>query len=224
MPVVYKLPPAHRRKILRMRALVDAASAGSARPGEPRPTSDALMRARAYLATHASCEAYLAAQTSGTALPERPRCGQAPGRRSTPAPSPPMSPEQGAASSRTRRCPTCKQQKSAWSFDDELGTCIKCKYSGPVSEEPPAKRKRPSPTSGSKGRAERVSSKVRKCPVCVTNVTVTLDKNEWVIESHHKGNIEDNPECRASGTVAYRERRDALDRRVPGSFEGGKRR
>ena len=68
MGYAYRLQPAHRRRLRRMRELVDAAD-GSLTPDE-------LAAAEEYLSIHASCEAYLDAQMTQTAPPERPRCAQ----------------------------------------------------------------------------------------------------------------------------------------------------
>lgn len=102
MGYAYRLPPAHRRKLRRLRELVDA-SDGSVAPDE-------LAAAEEYLALHASCEAYLRAQIAQTAPPERPRCAQGYGKRA-----------KVTVPVETKICPVCKKQKSVLSFDDELG-------------------------------------------------------------------------------------------------------
>lgn len=198
MGYAYRLPPAHRRKLRRMRELVDA-SDGSEAPDE-------LAAAEEYLALHASCEAYLRAQIAQTAPPERPRCAQGYGKRA-----------KVTVPVETKICPVCKKQKSVLSFDDELGKCIKCKYkktSGGTGKKKPGggTTKRPAPRRS------------RKCPVCLQSVTVTLIAGDWTIEAHAKQTRAGLTGCDGSGHVVYHERRDAMDRVVPGSFEGGKRR
>lgn len=189
----YRLPPAHRRKILRMRAVLD----------DPSRTREVHASAQEYLTLHASCEAFLRAVEAGTVPAERPRCGQGFGKRAkVTAPVP------------TVVCPVCNKQRAVISFDDALGKCIKCKYK---------------PSEGKKGRREPKpenpgSSRRRKCPVCLQTVTVKLVAGDWTVQPHDKQTSEGRVECRAAGTVIAHERRDAMDYRAPGSFEGGKRR
>lgn len=116
----------------------------------------------------------------------------------------------------TKVCPVCKKQKSVLSFDDELGKCIKCKY-----------KKTSRGTGKGKGGGETkkpAPSRTRKCPVCLQSVTVTLEAGDWTVEAHTKQTRAGVTECSGGGQVTYHERRDAMDRLVPGSFEGGKRR
>lgn len=197
MGYAYRLQPAHRRKLRRMRELVDAAD-GSLTP-------DQLAAAEEYLSLHASCEAYLHAQMTQTAPPERPRCAQGYGKRA-----------KVIAPVQTKICPVCKKQKSVLSFDDELGKCIKCKYKktgrGTGKGKSRGEAKKPAPT------------RTRKCPVCLQSVTVTLKAGDWTVEAHTKETRTGVTECSGGGQVIYHERRDAMDHVVPGSFEGGKRR
>lgn len=197
MGYAYRLQPAHRRKLRQMRELVDAAD-GSLTPDE-------LAAAEDYLFLHASCEAYLHAQMTQTAPPERPRCAQGYGQRA-----------KVAAPVQTKTCPVCEKQKSALSFDHELGTCIKCKYK---------KIKGGTGKGNSGGKARKpVPPRTRKCPVCLQSVTVTLTAGDWTVDAHTKQTRAGVDDCSAAGQVIYHERRDAMDHVVPGSFEGGKRR
>lgn len=197
MTTAYRLPPAHRRKLRRMRALVDGTD-GSLTP-------EARADAEAYLATHASCEAFLLAQQSGTLPAERPRCAQGYGAKA-----------KIDAPVQTKKCPACNKQKSVLSFDDELGTCIKCKY------------KVPGAGKGNKKRSEEpkksAPTRSRKCPVCLQTVTVALVLGHWTVEAHTKQTRAGVTECSGAGRVVYHERGDAMDHVVPGSFEGGRRR
>lgn len=129
----YRLPPAHRRKILRMRAVLD----------DPSRTREVQADAQEYLTLHASCEAFLRAAEAGTVPAERPRCGQGFGKRA-----------KATAAVPTVVCPVCMKQKAAIAFDAELGKCIKCKYKpsegkkgsrGPKSEKPAPSRTRKCP-------------------------------------------------------------------------------
>ncbi|MFC5492445.1 hypothetical protein [Nocardioides caricicola] len=180
-----------------MRELVDAAD-GS-------PTPDELAAAEEYLALHATCEAYVHAQMTQTAPPERPRCAQGYGKSA-----------KVAAPVQTKVCPVCNKQKSVLSFEDALGKCIKCKYKktgratskGKIGDE----AKKAAPT------------RIRKCPVCLQSVAFTLKASDWTVDAHTKATRTGVTECSGGGQVTYRERRDAMDHLVPGSFEGGKRR
>lgn len=67
MALKYRVLPAHRRKIRRLREFVTKASADA--PDLPM--------ALEYLETHASCEAYMTADFNGPEPSERPRCGVA---------------------------------------------------------------------------------------------------------------------------------------------------
>ncbi|WP_343989853.1 hypothetical protein [Nocardioides dubius] len=168
-------------------------------------TADELAAAEKYLSLHASCEAYLHAQVTRTAVLERPRCAQGYGKR-------PKAKVKFTASVRTKVCPICKTQKSVLSFDDELGKCIKCKYKGSSTGKRGDETKKPAPT------------RTRRCPVCLQNVTVTLTAGDWTAEPHTKQTRAGVTECSGGGQITHHDRRDAMDRRVPGSFEGGKRR
>lgn len=191
----YRLSPAHRRKLRRMRGLVDAAD-GSLTPDEVAAAED-------YLALHASCEAYLHAQITQTAPPEPPRCAQGYGQRA-----------KVTAPVQTKVCPVCQKQKSVLSFDDELGKCIKCKYK---------KTSRDAGKSGGETN-NPAPTRTRKCPVCLRSVTITLKVSDWTVEAHSKETRAGVIECSGGGQVIYHERRDALDHVVSGSFEGGRRR
>lgn len=195
MGYAYRLPPAHRRKLRRMRELVDVAD-DSITPGE-------LAEAEAYLSLHSSCEAYLRAQATQAAPLERPRCAQGYGKRA-----------RASAPVETKVCPVCDKQKSVLSFDDELGTCIKCKY----KQTSAGKRKRGT------GTRKSAHARTRKCRVCMQSVSVTVSAGDWTLDSHTKHTRAGLAECIGSGQVVYREPRDAMDRVVRGSFEGGKRR
>jgi hypothetical protein len=204
MSGAYQLPPAHRRKLRRMRALVETATSRNGTSADGAATAGELAEATAYLVTHSTCEAYLLAQP-GDSPPERPRCAQGHGKRA-----------RVKAPSQTRKCPVCSKLKSVLSFDDELGVCIKCKYRGSGS---PKGRK-----NGGGSGTKAAPTRSRKCPVCLQRVNVTLFRGEWTVESHKKTRAEGLVECRGSGQVLFRERRDAMDHTVPGNFEGGKRR
>ena len=194
----YRLPPAHRRKILRMRAVLEDSSR----------TREVHADAEEYLALHASCEAFLRAVEAGTAPAEQPRCAQGYGKRA-----------KVIAPVQTRICPVCNKQKAAIAFDDELGKCIKCKYKGSGNGSGKGKK-------GSRGpKPEKPApTRTRKCPVCLQTVTIKLVLGDWTVQPHEKQTREGRVECRAAGTVVAHERRDAMDHRAPGSFEGGKRR
>ncbi|WP_354438239.1 hypothetical protein [Marmoricola sp. OAE513] len=155
-----RLQPAHRRKLRRMRALVDAANS------DPAVDGDALAAAASYLATHATCEQFLLARDSGQDPSVRPRCGQGFGKRPKPLATPKM-----------RTCSVCKKRKSVISFDEKAGTCIKCKYK---------KRGKQSDGSGGRSGGKAVPMRSRKCPVCLQNVTTTLVAGEWTVDEHTK--------------------------------------
>jgi hypothetical protein len=141
MTTAYRLLPAHRRKLRRMRALVEAASGDAAEPADGRPTPEQLAEAQEYLATHSSCEAYLLAQATGATALKRARCAQGYGRKT-----------KFRAPARIRTCPTCNKQKSVLSFDNELGKCIKCKYealdAGKRQKKVRGRSKKPAPAKG----------------------------------------------------------------------------
>lgn len=141
MTSAYRLLPAHRRKLRRMRALVEAAGGDAAELADGPPTPEQLAEAQEYLATHCSCEAYLLAQATGVNVVKRPRCAQGFGKKG-----------KVRAPARTRTCPVCNKQKSVLSFDNELGRCIKCKYealdAGKHQKKDRGRRKKPAPTKG----------------------------------------------------------------------------
>lgn len=141
MTTAYRLPPAHRGKLRRMRALVEAASGGAAEPVDGSPTPAQIAEAQEYLATHSSCEAYLLAQATGVNAVKRPRCAQGFGRKA-----------KVSAPARTRTCPICNKQESVLSFDNELGECIKCKHKALEADKHQKKgrgrSKKPAPAKG----------------------------------------------------------------------------
>lgn len=151
-------------------------------------------------------------------------------------------PAQSAAST-VRKCPICKKQKSTLSFDEELGTCIKCKYNRKCSRcknEKPIEhfdtdlgictkcRNKLLPVGAGRGTeqtaARATPRRTRTCPVCVQKVSVALLGGDWTIEPHKKARNAGQIDCTGSGAVVFAEKRDALDHTVSGSFEGGKRR
>lgn len=196
MPTEYHLRPAHRRKLRRLRALVGASAGGA------EVSAEEYTQAVAYLEAHATCEAYALAVEAGTTPAARPRCAQA--GRETRKPS---------AWVETRVCPVCMKEKALVSFDGGLGMCVKCKYAG--------KRTALRPRGSN---AVPPATKYRKCRVCLQRVVARLVDDEWLIEPHMNARTAARTRCPGSRETVYREKRDALDYRAPGSFEGGGRR
>lgn len=64
--------------------------------------------------------------------------------------------------------------------------------------------------------------RTRTCRACNKRVPVRLSKSdEWLVQEHINHRDE---RCHQGGKVYFKEKKDAMDYRVPGSFEGGKRR
>ena len=198
----YRLTPAHRRQLRRARALVEAASSTAGALTDVSVSPESLASAHAYLTEHASCEAYLVYMDSGGDSPVRPRCAQRWVR-----------PRKGGTPPRT--CSSCGKRKPAYSVDAESGVCIKCKY-----KALDAGKARQAGSSAKKKVA--AATKRQKCPHCLQGIVLTLSGDDWIIEPHLKGR--GAAECRLSGMTAFRQKRDAMDYTVGGSFEGGKRR
>ena len=154
-------------------------------------------------------------------------------------------PSSGEANStpQVRTCPICAKQKSVLSFDEDLGCCIKCKYNRrcsacknvkPVEQFDMAlgicakcKAKRfPEARSdrGTKPPGRSTPTRTRRCPVCLQKVLVTSVGGDWRIAEHKKTTRSGRTDCGGAGKVVFREKQDALDHKVSGSFEGGRRR
>ena len=140
-----------------------------------------------------------------TVAPARPRCAQGFHKH-----------YRATVAVETKICPVCLKQKSWVSFDDELGTCVKCKYK--KTDRATAQKKK-------SGEVERLTlTRLRKCPVCLQRVTVTLLAGDWTLEAHTKKTRTGEAQCSGGEQVLYRERLDAMDHLARGTFEGGKRR
>lgn len=115
-----------------------------------------------------------------------------------------------------RKCSACKNEKPIEHFDTELGICTKCK-----AKRSPATRNDRATKDAPDGGAP---ARTRKCPVCLQKVGVAVVGGDWTIEPHKKLTRAGQVECSGAGTVLFHEKRDAMDHTVSGSFEGGKRR
>lgn len=147
------------------------------------------------------------------------------------------------ATPHVRICPICSKQKSLLSFDEEMGCCIKCKYNRkcsacknvrPIEQFDLAlgicakcKAKRFPEARGDQGMnpsRRPAPTRTRTCPVCLQKVSVTSVAGDWTIAAHKKTTRAGRTDCAGAGTVVFHEKQDALDHKVAGSFEGGRRR
>ncbi|MEX1907268.1 hypothetical protein L6241_03025 [Janibacter sp. Y6] len=198
MSAYYRLPREHEEKLRRTRSLVDKLTyAADLRPLEPR-FAEELARGQEYLALHATCEEHLSALEAGKEPTQKPRCGRGSGKLP-----------------HFRVCRACGETKAAGRFDPEQGICIACKY----KKEDARLRQ-----TGTEDLAGTALTRSRACPVCLVRVAVDLEEDGWTVQPHSKRRGDEDVECDGSGRVLYRSREDAMDRRVPGSFEHGKRR
>ena len=148
-----------------------------------------------------------------------------------------------SSAAQVRTCPMCSKQKSLLSFDEEMGCCIKCKYNRkcsacknmkPVEQFDmvlgicaKCKAKRfPEAGSdrGTKPPGRPAPTRTRTCPVCLQKVSVTPVAGDWTIAEHTKMTRAGRTDCEGAGEVVFHEKQDALDHKVSGSFEGGRRR
>ncbi len=109
-----------------------------------------------------------------------------------------------------RRCSKCKNVKPIESFKGDQDVCDKC------SPDPARRRKA--------AKSPEASTRMRQCPVCLKSVRAVRVGDDWVIQGHKKARETTKVACAGAGRVVFRESKDAMDRRVSGSFEGGKRR
>lgn len=191
-----RLIPAHLKQIRRMRRLVETARGGEHSAGAGAQP-EAVRLAEAYLVTHASCEVLLLANEVDKDA------------------------NRSDAGSGSQVCPVCRKRKSSLSIDSDAGMCIKCKYA--QQEKAPGVKKNPSGGNQSTAPAER-SRRTTQCPVCLQRVALLLTKGDGVIAPHKKQTSAGRTDCKAAGRVVLREKTDAMDHRVSGSFEAGRRR
>jgi hypothetical protein len=186
-----------------MRTLVESARQEAKSDSSSSRSAEAVRLAKAYLVAHASCEAILVAQVSKT------------------------SPSDGDAvsDSESSVCRVCGTRKWLVSIDTRPGMCDECKHAprpAPVGRKPKAEKA----VRGDKGPSKRRdrSSQTGKCPVCLQSVTVSRNGGDRSVAPHTKRTKAGVIDCKGGGKVLSREKTDALDHRVFGSFEGGRRR
>ena len=194
-----RLIPAHLKRIRQMRRLVESSMRTTGSVAEDSPSPEAVTLAKAYLAKHASCEAILLGKGVGNDA----------GAHAL------------AAASDTQVCSVCRTCKPLASFDKGAGVCIECKNE---SQDATADRKDKRARGGDGSKAKKKSSKTGVCPVCLQRVTVSVAGGARTIAGHKKWTKAGLVGCQGAGRVISREKRDALDHRVSGSFEGGRRR
>jgi hypothetical protein len=110
------------------------------------------------------------------------------------------------------------KRKPIQGFDKERLVCAEC--SGAVAKAKPVPKKNNTAGTAQRSRTlipePAVVSKWR-CPTCLQKVPV--DPVDEVLEDHVNGR---GQACRGSGHALPQRSHDALDHRVPGSFEGGR--
>lgn len=110
----------------------------------------------------------------------------------------------------TQFCGKCKKRKPITGFDVRRGLCSKCSRAATAKEL--RRRKKPAV----KDRVRPVKN--RKCPLCLQFVSVISGSGALVKHLNSRQEA-----CRGSGSRPRRKGSDAMDYRVGGSFEGGKR-
>jgi len=122
----------------------------------------------------------------------------------------------------TQFCSKCKTRKPISGFNINRGLCADCKgTSQPTTSSKKGKTrnvkasKLPS-AQPAKKKFAKSRPKSWKCPNCLQRIQVL----KWALVQHKnaRGQV-----CRGSGYEPPQPSRDALDHRVSGSFEGGRR-
>jgi len=116
----------------------------------------------------------------------------------------------------TQFCGKCKTRKPIKGFNINRGLCAQCQGKHKEQDKGAPKSTRATP-------AKRLSSKRRtpkksQCPNCLQLVPV--DSSGTALVKHINGR---RSTCRGSGHRLPTKSQDALDYRVAGSFEGGRR-
>jgi hypothetical protein len=118
----------------------------------------------------------------------------------------------------TQLCMSCMKRKPIQGFDKERLICAEC--SGAATKAKPVSKKN-SKAGSAHRRLELIPEPAvimkRRCPTCLRKVSV--DPVDEVLENHANGR---GQACRGSGHALPQRSQDALDHRVPGSFEGGR--
>ena len=130
-----------------------------------------------------------------------------------------MTKRRGAAKLLTQYCVGCKSRKPIKGFRVGPGLCAEC-ASGRAQAQKASGAKapgKPSPTS--KPAANSDVPKSWKCPRCLRRVDVNGAGTALVQHRNGRGQS-----CAGSGHQLPQKSTDALDYRVTGSFEGGRRR
>ncbi len=197
MGYAYRLQPAHRRKLRRMRELVDAAD-GSLTPDE-------LAAAEEYLSLHASCEAYLQAQMTQTLR----QSDLAAHRATASGPrSPHPSRRRFARSARSRS--RCSPSTTSWARASSAST----------------RRPAEAPARGEERRRDEETSAHSnpEVPSVLAERDHHTEGGRLDSGSPHQADARgpDRVQRRRAGHLPRTAGR--MDRLVPGSFEGGKRR
>lgn len=112
----------------------------------------------------------------------------------------------------TQYCVGCKSRKSMKGFSIGSGLCAECKVSR--QQERPKK-----PASNkSKGTKPPTGPKTWKCPNCLKRIDTNEARTALVRHRNARGDG-----CAGSGYQLPQRSTDALDYRVGGNFEGGRR-
>lgn len=110
----------------------------------------------------------------------------------------------------TQFCSKCRKKKPIKGFNIRLGVCADCKaFAGRKGKSPVKEPTRPQP-----------SLRSWKCPRCLQRVQVRAEKDGFALVQHVNRRRET---CRGSGHVLPKQSQDALDHRLPGSFESNNR-
>lgn len=128
-------------------------------------------------------------------------------------------PDRSDGSGVMQLCMRCMTRKSIQGFDKERLVCAEC--SGAGTKVKPASKKNSKAGTAQRSRKPMPEPAVVtkwRCPTCLQKVPV--DPVDEALEDHVNGR---GQECRGSGHALPKRSHDALDYRVPGSFEGGSR-
>lgn len=112
----------------------------------------------------------------------------------------------------TQYCVGCKSRTSMRGFDIGRGLCAECRASRPAQVSKKAPKTRTRPTKPPPGPTSW------KCPTCLKRIEVNDARTALVRHENGRGD-----RCAGSGHQLPQRSTDALDYRVGGSFEGGRR-
>ena len=112
----------------------------------------------------------------------------------------------------TQYCVDCKSRKSMKGFDIGRGLCAECRASRPPQVSRKVLKTTTRPTKPPPGPTSW------KCPTCLTRIDVNDTRTALVRHENGRGD-----RCAGSGHQLPQRSTDALDYRVGGSFEGGRR-